>query len=390
MDKAYLKAEFFEKFGECDREKMVYFSPGRVNLIGEHIDYNGGMVLPVAIDLGTYAVVAKRKDKTVQVTSLNFPEQGILEFSLENIKYDLGMDWANYPMGVFHTMQSEGYQITNGFDILYFGDLPNGAGLSSSASIEVLTAVIINEAFNFNIDLKNIALLCQKSENLFNGVNCGIMDQFSIATGKSSHAVMLNCDTLDYEHVPAELGEYRIVIVNTNKKRGLVDSEYNNRRRECETALEQLKSKVKIQALCDLTPTEFLSVSEVIKDPFVYKRAYHAIAENYRTIASKEALASGNLIVFGEWMYRSHESLKYYFEVSCYELDVIVETSKTLRGVLGARMTGAGFGGCAIALIHNAHIDAYIEEVSSAYRQKTGLEADFYIAKISGGTARVE
>ena len=390
MDKAYLVAEFDEKFGRMDREIAVYFSPGRVNLIGEHIDYNGGMVLPVAIDLGTYAVVARRRDRLVRVTSLNFPKQGILEFSLDHIGHDPFMEWANYPMGVFHTLQQEGYLIASGFDILYFGDLPNGAGLSSSASIEVLTATIINEAFDLKIDLKEIALLCQKSENNFNGVNCGIMDQFSIALGKSDHAVLLNCDTLEYEHVPADLGDYRIVIVNTNKKRGLVDSEYNTRRRECDAALELLKSKVQINQLCDLSPAEFLVVSDVIKDPFVYKRAYHAIVENFRTVASKEALTENDLIVFGEWMYRSHESLKNYFEVSCFELDVIVEVSKNVRGVLGARMTGAGFGGCAIALVHNAHITTYKDVVSNTYLEQTGLKADFYIAKISGGTARVD
>lgn len=390
MDIAILKQVFNENFGTGHENVEVYFSPGRVNLIGEHIDYNGGMVLPVAIDLGTYAIVAKRTDRKVRVTSLNFKSLGILDFLLDDISYNPEYDWANYPMGVFHTMLQAGYSIPFGFDILYMGDLPNGAGLSSSASIEVLTATIINETYGLGVSPKEIALLCQKSENNFNGVNCGIMDQFSIAVGKEEHALLLNCDTLAYEQVPADLGAYRIVIINSNKKRGLVDSEYNKRRMECEEAVEILNKAKKIEALCDLSPKEFLSISELLEDESVYKRAYHAVVENARTIKGKEALVSGDLIAFGEWMYRSHDSLKNYFEVSCPELDAIVEISGKIRGVLGARMTGAGFGGCAIALVHEAQIEHYKQRVSSFYTDRTGLIADFYVAKISGGTSRVE
>lgn len=393
MNIEFLKEKFNAHFPKHANPIEVYFSPGRVNLIGEHIDYNGGMVLPVAINLGTYAVVSKREDQIVNMISLNFENLGILSFSLDAIAYDEALDWANYPMGVFYTLKSMGYEVTNGFDILFYGDLPNGAGLSSSASIEVLTATIANENFGLNISPENIALICQKSENQFNGVNCGIMDQFSIANGKKDHAVLLNCDTLEYEQVPATLGDYRIVIVNTNKKRGLVDSEYNQRRSECEVGYKQLKAAFKareIGSLCDLTPIEFLSVSEVLADSLVYKRAYHAVVENYRTIMSKEALSSGNLVAFGEWMYSSHESLKNDFEVSCKELDVVVDISRGVRGVLGARMTGAGFGGCAIALVHKDHCDHYQEVVSKQYIERTGLNASFYIAQISGGTARVE
>jgi len=393
MNLQHLKDKFNAHFQSNANPLKVFFSPGRVNLIGEHIDYNGGMVLPVAINLGTYAVVSKREDKMVNMISLNFEAQGVHSFSLEDIAYDDKMDWGNYPMGVFHTLMSMGFSATHGFDILFFGDLPNGAGLSSSASIEVLTATIIKEAFDFDISPERIALICQKSENAFNGVNCGIMDQFSIANGKEDHAVLLNCDTLAYEHVPATLGDYRIVIVNTNKKRGLVDSEYNQRRQECEVGYKLLKEAFKereIGSLCELSPVEFLSVSEALVDPLVYKRAYHAVVENYRTIMSKEALSNGNLVAFGEWMYSSHESLKNDFEVSCKELDVVVEISRKQRGVLGARMTGAGFGGCAIALVHKDHGDAYQSVVSKEYQDKTGLTASFYIAQISGGTSRVE
>ena len=387
-----LKSKFVENFGTDTEQVQMFFSPGRVNLIGEHIDYNGGMVLPVAINLGTYGIVAQRNDRKVRLMSLNFEEMGILEFSLDSISYDAKMDWANYPMGVFYTLQNEGFAIAKGFDMLFYGDLPNGAGLSSSASIEVLTATILNQYETFGISPEKIALLCQKSENQFNGVNCGIMDQFSIANGMAEHAVLLNCDTLAYEHVPATLGSYRIVIVNTNKKRGLVDSAYNQRRKECEVALEMINEAAgghQYNTLCDLTPTAFLNYSEIMPDN-VYKRAYHAIAENDRTLQSKRALSAGDLIAFGECMYSSHESLKHQFEVSCFELDTVVEISRGQRGVIGARMTGAGFGGCAIALVHEAHVDEYKAVMTKLYEEKTGLQASIYIAQISGGTARVE
>ena len=388
-----LKSKFQEVFSDNQTTTRTYFSPGRVNLIGEHIDYNGGMVLPVAISLGTYAVVAKRSDRLVRMISLNFEAQGIVSFSLDDIVYDAEKDWGNYPMGVFHTLSQMGYEATHGLDVLFYGDLPNGAGLSSSASIEVLTATIAKDFYGLTITPVEIARLCQISENQFNGVNCGIMDQFSIAMGKKDHAVLLNCDTLAYEHVPAAIGDYRIVIINTNKKRGLVDSAYNQRRKECESAFEALKHAYKgrpIKALCDLTPIEFLSVSENLNDPSVYKRAYHAVVENYRTLKSKEALSEGNLIAFGEWMYSSHESLKHNFEVSCDELDVVVSICRTLRGVIGARMTGAGFGGCAIALVHSAHLQTVTQYIAEQYAKRTGLTASFYIAEISGGTHRVE
>ncbi len=389
----WLKTRFHDVFTENQSTLRTYFSPGRVNLIGEHIDYNGGMVLPVAISLGTYAVVAKRSDRVVRMISLNFEAQGIVAFSLDDIVYEAAKDWGNYPMGVFHTLHQMGYEVTHGLDVLFYGDLPNGAGLSSSASIEVLTATIAKDFYDLKMTPVEIALLCQRSENQFNGVNCGIMDQFSIAMGKKDHAVLLNCDTLAYEHVPAAIGDYRIVIINTNKKRGLVDSEYNQRRKECERAYESLKVAFKgreIKALCDLTPVEFLTVSESLMDPYVYKRAYHAVVENYRTIQSKEALSQGNLIAFGEWMYSSHESLKHNFEVSCKELDVVVSICRTLRGVIGARMTGAGFGGCAIALVHKDHLLQSTEHIAQKYSELTGLTASFYIAEISGGTDRVE
>lgn len=389
--KEQMRLEFLNSYN--DASEAFYFSPGRVNLIGEHIDYNGGMVLPVAINLGTYALVSPRKDSKVRLKSLNFESLGVMSFDLNSIEYDPALDWANYPMGVLYTLQAEGHKTPFGFDLLFYGDLPNGAGLSSSASIEVLMATIANDYYHLGLDGVEIAKLCQLSENQFNGVNCGIMDQFSIAMGKKDHAIMLDCDTLDYTYVPATLGDYRIVIINTNKKRGLVDSEYNQRRSECETAFSLLKSNYKkrpITSLCDMTPKEFIEVSEVLESSSVYKRAIHAIQENFRTKSSKTELTEGNLLAFGEWMYSSHESLSNSFEVSCFELDTVVELSRKERGVIGARMTGAGFGGCAIALVHKDHIETYEQSISIQYKALTGIEASFYVARISGGTARVE
>jgi len=397
MNLEELRSEFYQYFRpEMDTKNQVeiktFFSPGRVNLIGEHIDYNGGMVLPCAINLGTYAVTSRREDRLVKLFSLNFKELGILTFDLDAIEPDEKMDWANYPMGVMNEIQNRGHIIQSGFNLLYYGDLPNGAGLSSSASIEVLTATIVEEYENFGIDRVEIARLCQKSENEFNGVNCGIMDQFSIAVGAKESAIVLDCNTLDYRYVPADLADYRIIIANTNKKRGLVDSEYNARRKECERALEILQKnnpERKISALCDLKPAEFIKLSDVLKEEKVYKRSFHAVVENERTLQSAKALESGDLMVFGEWMYRSHESLKHNYEVSCRELDVIVELSKSVRGVLGARMTGAGFGGCAIALVHRNACNNFMETVGKGYAEQTGLKADFYIAEISEGAGVV-
>ncbi len=397
MELSSLKHKFLNVFkeelkGQGQVSIKTFFSPGRVNLIGEHIDYNGGMVLPCAINLGTYAVVSRRHDEQVKMMSLNFEEMGILTFDLKSIQNNPDMDWGNYPMGVFNEIIQMGHAIQTGFNILFYGDLPNGAGLSSSASIEVLTGVILNTYLELGIDKTEMARLCQHSENTFNGVNCGIMDQFSISQGAKDHAILLNCDTLEFELVPADLGDYRLIIINSNKKRGLVDSEYNIRRKECEIAFGLIKGsfeKRKLNYLCDLSPQEFLEIAHVLTEDSVYKRAHHSVTENFRTQRSKEALSAGNLIEFGEWMYSSHESLKNFFEVSCSELDVIVTLSREVRGVLGARMTGAGFGGCAIALLEKSQCDRYIDYVGKAYKETTGLSADFYIAEISNGSGVV-
>lgn len=398
--------QYFGKEGLNQLDKRHYFfSPGRVNLIGEHIDYNGGMVLPAAISLGTYAIVSERQDRQVSMVSMNFEAQGLITFDLDHIEYTPSADWGNYPMGVFLEIMKTYGPLKRGYNIVFNGDLPNGAGLSSSASLEVLTAVILDELNQLNMDRSKMALLCQHSENEFNGVKCGIMDQFSIAQGRANSAILLDCNTLAFEVVPALLQDYRLMIINSNKKRGLVDSAYNERRAECEKALKIIKEAedakeaedVKerdvsqaVHTLCDLTPVDFLKVEHLLTETPVYKRAYHAICENERTKLSQKALAEGNLMQFGQLMYASHESLKHQFEVSCYELDVIVEASRSVKGVIGARMTGAGFGGCAIALVHKDEIDAFEKILGPLYHEKTGLEASFYVAKISGGAGRIK
>ncbi|MDK2866421.1 MAG: galactokinase [Clostridiales bacterium] len=384
-------AKFKEIYGDSDVAAQSYFSPGRVNLIGEHIDYSGGNVLPCAIDMGTYAVVRARHDMNVRMMSLNFEKTGILTFDLRQPILPMPeMDWGNYPMGIFKTLMDEGAVFSHGFDMLFEGDLPNGAGLSSSASIEVLTAVILNDAFALNMSRERLAVLCQRSENVFNGVNCGIMDQFIVAVAKADHAVRLDCDTLQYDQIPSALGDYRIVIINTNKKRGLVDSEYNARRRECEAALTILKQEMPEPpaALCALTPKTFLPYAMKLS-PTIYRRASHAITENYRTEMACQALENGDLTAFGEWMYRSHDSLQYYYEVSCRELDIIVDFCREQPYVLGARMTGGGFGGCAIALVHEQHTAAFEAALKPLYAAATGLNADIYIAKMSSGARRL-
>jgi len=378
-------SKFIEYFDDNIDNLAMYFSPGRVNLIGEHIDYNGGLVMPCAINLGTYALIRPRLDREVHMISLNFEDQGIYRFNLGSIEYDIAMDWCNYPMGIFNEIQRMGNVLDHGFDVLFFGDLPNGAGLSSSASIEVLTATMINDHYALGFSKKDIALLSQRSENQFNGVNCGIMDQFSIAMCEKDHAILLDCNTLEYDHVPLELGEYLLMIVNTNKKRGLVDSAYNARRIACDLGLKALNEAKPLSGICELTPKEWLTLTELMPSEEVYKRTHHAVMEQYRTQQASIALKSGDLMAFGEWMYRSHDSLRYHFEVSCDELDIIVDAGRPLSGVLGARMTGAGFGGCVVALVHKAHVEDYENHIRRVYTDQTGLVPSFYKAVISSG-----
>lgn len=382
-----LKNDFAKLFQK--ESENVFFSPGRVNLIGEHTDYNGGNVFPCALSIGTYAIVTKRIDKNVLVSSLNFKELGILEFSLENMVYDKKHDWANYPKGVIKTFENHGYNIPSGFEILFYGNIPNGSGLSSSASIEVLMGVILNDLFNLNIDMIDIVKMCQEAENKFIGVNCGIMDQFAIGMGKDGCAVLLDCNTLKYTYSKINMAGHKIIIANTNKKRGLADSKYNERRSECEDALAQIQKVKNITALGELTEEEFEEIKGCISDPVKIKRAKHAVYENRRTLKAVKALEENNLNLFGKLMNDSHISLRDDYEVTGIELDTLVSIAWQTEGVIGARMTGAGFGGCTVNIVKDDCIDGFIEKVKKEYADKIGHEPSFYVVNISGGARKL-
>lgn len=386
MNQLALRSKFNEVF---KKEKLYFFAPGRVNLIGEHTDYNGGHVFPCALSFGTHCVFCKRDDKKIRLYSLNFPEKGIIDADLSAISYDKKQDWANYPLGVIKTLQNHGYNINQGFELMFWGDIPNGAGLSSSASIELATAVAMNKVFNLYIPQVELVKFCQEAENKFVGMNCGIMDQFAIGMGKEGCAVLLDCNTLNYEYAPLDLKGMSIVIMNTNKRRELADSKYNERRAECERALKELQRKLPIKSLGDLSINEFEKNKELITNPTDRKRAKHAVYENQRTLQAVERLKAGDLKTFGKLMNESHISLRDDYEVTGKELDTLAEAAWQQPGVLGARMTGAGFGGCAIALVQDADVKHFIDNVGKIYREKTGFQADFYIASV-GGPARQE
>ncbi len=363
-----LKQKFVEQFKTLP--KMSFFSPGRVNLIGEHIDYNGGLVFPCPITLGTYAVVNKRDDDVIRAYSLNFEDVGVIEFSIKNLEYDKTHNWANYIKGVAKYLIELYPQINTGFDIVVFGDIPNGSGLSSSASLELLAIQIFKTIFDLDISAVDGALLGKKVENLYIGVNSGIMDQFAISLGKKDNAILLDCNSLEFKYFPILLPNHKIVIMNTNKRRELADSKYNQRRAECESALAKLKEVVKADNLCEV-PLSILEENKNLLDEIEYKRAYHVITENIRTKDSAEYLKNNDLREFGKLLDASHKSLKEDYEVTGVELDTLVEKAQQQQGVLGARMTGAGFGGCSIAIVQNEYVDELIKNVGRAYRIRT-------------------
>ena len=387
MNQIALRNKFNEVF---KKTKLYFFAPGRVNLIGEHTDYNGGHVFPCALSFGTHVVLCKRDDRKIRLHSLNLAHQGIIETDLDHVAFHREQDWANYPLGVLHVMQNRGYNIDQGFEMLFWGNIPAGAGLSSSASIELATAVALNTAFQLNIPQIELVKMGQEAENKFVGMNCGIMDQFASGMGKEDHAILLDCNTLQYEYVPLNLKGISIVIINSNKKHSLVNSGYNDRRRESENALKALQTKLPIKALGELSIEEFEKHKDLIKDPIEQKRAKHAVYENQRTLQATECLRKGDVETFGKLMNQSHMSLRDDYEVSCPELDVIAETAWTVPGVLGARMTGGGFGGSAVALVKDSAVKQLIDTVGKTYTQKTGLKADFYIAKIGGPARQME
>ena len=382
--------EHFKEIFKQDDNIESFFSPGRVNLIGEHTDYNGGFVFPCALDFGTYAIVRQREDKNFRMYSENFEDLGIIKFNLDNLVYDKKDDWANYPKGVIKTFLDKEFKIPNGFDVLFFGNIPNGAGLSSSASIEVLTAVILKSLFNLDIDMVEMVKYCQIAENKFIGVNSGIMDQFAVGMGKKDNAILLDCNTLNFTYVPVKLKDMSIVIANTNKKRGLADSKYNERRSSCEEAVAVLnKNGVNIKYLGELTVEEFNKVKHFIKDEEQLKRATHAVTENERAKVAVEFLKKDDVKTFGELMNKSHISLRDDYEVTGLELDSLVEAAWEEVGTVGARMTGAGFGGCTVSIVKNSEVDNFIKNVGKKYKEKTGLEASFYIANIGDGARKL-
>lgn len=366
-----------------------YFAPGRINLIGEHTDYNGGHVFPASITIGTYGLARKRVDQTIRLYSENFSEMGIVSISLADLSYSKADDWGNYPKGMIHYLKAAGYPITTGMDILFYGTIPNGAGLSSSASIELLTGVILKDLFELEIDMLDLVKTGKKVENQFIGVNSGIMDQFAIGMGKKDHALLLDTNTLEYEVVPAAFGEYVVAIMNTNKRRELADSKYNERRSECEEALRRLQTQLAITSLGELDEETFEANTALIGDETLIKRARHAVSENQRTLQAKAALVDDDLVAFGQLLNASHESLKNDYEVTGLELDTLVAAAQAQPGVLGARMTGAGFGGCGIALVKETDLPAFIEKVGAIYQERIGYSADFYQASIDDGARKL-
>lgn len=382
MDISKLIERFFQLYGKGDVK--AFFSPGRVNLIGEHIDYNGGYVLPCAIDLGTYGLVRKRDDNKIRLASENIGLK--VEVDIDDLKYKKEDDWANYPKGVLYFMKKEGYRVL-GMDILVWGNIPNGAGLSSSASLELLIGEMANNLFNHgSIPKMDLIKIAQRAENDFVGVKCGIMDQFAVAMGKENQAVLLNSYSLDFKHINMNIGKYKLVVMNTNKRRELSDSKYNERRRECEKALYILKNYTDIDNLCQLSVEEFKQLKKYIPDKIIKNRAYHVVHENQRVLRACEALEKGDILQLGQLFVDSHNSLRDLYEVTGIELDTIVEAALDQEACIGARMTGAGFGGCAIALVEDKSVEDFMDKVGNIYKKKIGYRPDFYLVGIGDGT----
>lgn len=390
MMKKKLFDMFAELFGDSEGARF-YFSPGRVNLIGEHTDYNGGHVFPCALTLGTYGAARKREDNKIHLYSMNLDSFGVVEASLDDLTNKKEYNWANYPLGIVWAFKEKGHTITSGFDMVIWGNIPNGSGLSSSASLEVLTGVILTDLFEIkDLSMTDLALIGQYSENNFNGCNCGIMDQFAVAMGKKDHAIFLDTSDLSYEYAPCVLDGAKIVITNSKVKHSLVDSAYNDRRNECAAALKALQSELDIQALGDLTPEEFEAHKSLIKDEIQLQRAKHAVYENQRTIDAVTALKAGDIESFGKLMNQSHISLRDDYGVSCEEIDILVDLAWKIPGVLGSRITGGGFGGCTVSIVKNESVDTFIETIGKTYLEKVGHEAEFYTVDIGDGASRLD
>jgi len=387
MDLTSLKALFQNIYQNNSEIPSVFFAPGRVNLIGEHTDYNGGYVFPCAISFGTYLIIRANNDKVIRLATTNFSYKA--EIALPDLQNKHGNEWVNYPLGVFDQFKKRGFAVT-GFDLLYSGDIPNGAGLSSSASIEMVTAVALDSLLKTQLNRVELIKIGRSAENEFVGMNCGIMDQFAIGMGKKESALALNCRSLEFQHVPLRLGDYKIVIANTNKRRELADSKYNERVAECAVALDNLRQAKSMVDLSAMNMDEFKKHSHLIADETIRKRAHHVISENNRVIEAIAALIIEDLVTFGKLMNQSHQSLKEDYEVTGFELDTIVNEAWQVEGVLGARMTGAGFGGCSVNIVRKDKIDEFIQKVGLNYTEKTGLVAEFYIASVGNGAGKLE
>lgn len=387
MELKDVKARFLDTFGSDSEQIYSFHSPGRVNLIGEHTDYNGGYVFPCALSFGTYAVARRRNDDKMVFATTNFDLK--VETNINNNKYVKEDEWANYPKGVVDQFLKAGLKI-GGFEIMFSGNIPNGSGLSSSASLELAMSVVLNELFNLNQKMIDMVKLSQNAENQFVGLNCGIMDQFAVGMGKKDNAMFLNCRTLDYSYVPIILKDEKIIISNTHKRRGLADSKYNERRAECEQAVKDLKAIIDIECLADLTVEQFEKNKSAIKNTTVMKRAEHVVYENDRTFKAVEMLKAGDIKGFGMLMNSSHNSLRDLYEVTGLELDTLVDEARKIDGTIGSRMTGAGFGGCTVSIVKNNSVDKFIQEVGKNYNIKTGLNAEFYIAEIGDGAKKID
>lgn len=383
-----LMQAFTEKFG-TDGDIRTYFAPGRVNLIGEHTDYNGGHVFPCALSMGNYAVARKRDDNIIRWFNLTYKDNGVIEADITKLSPNDNGKWYDYQQGVIWAFNENGYKVPHGYDMVMKADLPAGSGLSASASIEELACVIIRDLFDIDISMVDCAVMGQYSENKYNGMNCGIMDQFASAMGKKDCAIFLDTASLKYDYVPLNLKNEKIVITNSKVKHSLAGSAYNDRRRDCEEALKDLQSVVNIKTLGDLNEEAFEKYKSSIKSENCLKRAKHAVYENQRTIKAVELLKKGDIKGFGDLMHDSHVSLRDDFEVSCKELDILAEEAWKLPFVLGSRMTGGGFGGCTVSIVKNENVDEFKETISKVYKEKTGLECEFYISDASDGARRI-
>ena len=383
-----LLKEFKEKFGD-EGDIRCYFAPGRVNLIGEHTDYNGGHVFPCALSMGNYAVARKRDDKIVRWFNATYPNDGVQEADITKLAPNDNGIWYDYQQGVIWEFEKHGYHVPSGYDMVMASDMPAGSGLSASASIEEVAAVILRDLFEIDMTMVDCAKMGQLSENEYNGMNCGIMDQFASAMGKKDCAIFLDTATLKYDYVPLNLKNEKIVITNSKVKHSLAGSAYNDRRRESETALSDLQKVVDIQTLGDLDEATFDKYADAIADDPCRKRAHHAVYENQRTIKAVDALKKGDLEAFGKLMNESHVSLRDDYEVSCKELDILAAEAWKIPGVIGSRMTGGGFGGCTVSIVKEDAVENFKETIAKNYKEQTGLDCEFYIADASEGARRL-